>query len=119
MTTDPTRPASAVETVRAEERAQITTAWVATQRVTFQRRIVTETRQVEVTVRREELVVHRSALPDAPPEQPPAQVTSQQPLVIVLREQVPVVQLAVRPYERVTAVVKQDQRAADAQHRAA
>ncbi len=58
-------------------------------------------------MRREELVVHRSALPDDPPEQPPAQATSGQPLVIVLREQVPVVQLAVRPYERVTAVVEQ------------
>ncbi len=106
MTDDPTRPASAVETVRAEERARITTGWVAAERVRFERRIVTETRQVELTVRREELVVHRSALPDAVPEQPPAEATSQQPLVIVLREEVPVVQLAVQPYERVTAVVE-------------
>ncbi len=108
MTDDPTRPASAVETVRAEERAQITTGWVAAERVRFERRIVTETRQVELTVRREELVVHRSALPDAVPEQPPAQAApAGQPLVIVLREEVPVVQLAVQPYERVTAVVEQ------------
>ncbi len=107
MTTDPTRQASAVETVRAEERARITTVWVAAERVTFERRIVTEKRQVDVTVRREELVVHRAALPEAAPGQPPGQAPSQPPLVIVLREEVPVVQLAVQPYERVTAVVEQ------------
>jgi len=105
--TDPARQASPVETVRAEERVQITAVWVAAERVTFERRIVTEKRQVDVTVRREELVVHRAALPDAAPEQPPGQAPSQAPLVIVLREEVPVVQLAVQPYERVTAVVEQ------------
>ncbi len=107
MTTDPARPASAIETVRAEERAQVSAVWVAAERVTFERRIVTEKRQVDVTVRREELVVHRAALPDAASEQPPTQAPSQAPLVIVLREEVPVVQLAVQPYERVTAVVEQ------------
>jgi len=106
MMNDPAHQASAVETVRAEERVQITAVWVAAERVTFERRIVTEKRQV-VTVRREELVVHRAALPDAAPEQPPGQAPSQAPLVIVLREEVPVVQLAVQPYERVTAVVEQ------------
>ncbi len=107
MMNDPAHQASAVETVRAEERVQITAVWVAAERVTFERRIVTEKRQVDVTVRREELVVHRAALPDAAPEQPPGQAPSQAPLVIVLREEVPVVQLAVQPYERVTAVVEQ------------
>ncbi len=86
--------------MRAEERARITTGWVAAERVRFERRIVTETRQVELTVRREELVVHRSALPDAAAGQPPAQAApAGQPLVIVLREEVPVVQLAVQPYD--------------------
>ena len=104
--TDPARQAFPVETVRAEERVQISAVWVAAERVTFERRIVTEKRQVELTVRREELVVHRTALPDAP-DQPPGQAPSQAPLVMVLREEVPVVQLAVQPYERVTALVEQ------------
>lgn len=107
MMNDPARQAFPVETVRAEERVQITAVWVAAERVTFERRIVTEKRQVELTVRREELVVHRAALPDAAPDQPPGQAPSQPPLVIVLHEEVPVVQLAVQPYERVTAVVEQ------------
>jgi len=107
MMNDPAHQASAVETVRAEERVQITAVWVAAERVTFERRIVTEKRQVDVTVRREELVVHRTALPDGAPDQPPGPAASQPPLVIVLHEEVPVVQLAVQPYERVTAVVEQ------------
>lgn len=114
MTTDPTRPATDVETVRAEERARVTTVWTAAERLTFRRRIVTETRQVNVTVRREELIIERTAMPtaasDAPrtaaPARPPGRLPSQQPLVIVLREELPVVQLTVQPYERVTATVE-------------
>ncbi len=107
MTSDPTRPATAVETVRAEERAHVTAVWTAAERVVFRRRIVTETRQVDVTVRREELIVERTAVPTAAPEQPPGRVPVQQPLVIVLREEVPVLQVAVQPYERVTATIEQ------------
>jgi len=73
------------------------------ERVVLRRRISTEVRQVEVTVRREELqVIHLplTGQPAGPAPQTPV------PLVIVLSEEGPVVQLHTRPYEQVTVSVR-------------
>ena len=75
---------------------------VPTVKVLVRRRVVTEVRQIEVTVRREEIEVYRVPLDgheQAPVGGPP------EPLVILLSEEVPVVQLQTRPYERVTVYV--------------
>ena len=68
----------------------------------MRRRVVTEVQQIEVTVRREELEVYRVPIDgreQAPVGGPP------EPLVILLSEEVPVVHLQTRPYERVTVRV--------------
>ncbi len=88
--------------VLSEEQARVGTRRVAAERVILRRRVVTETRTVEVTLRREELEVEHVALDagqaveDAPRE----------PLVIVLREEVPDVSVRVRPYEQVRVSVE-------------
>ena len=95
------RPAAA-EVVLHQEQLRAGTLRVPSEKVLVRRRIVSEVRQIEVTVRREELEVHRLPLDGheelsagGPPE----------PLVILLSEEVPVVQLHTRPYERVTVRV--------------
>ena len=102
MTPDPT-PASAAEVVLHQERLRIDLPRAPTQRVVFRKRIVTEVRQVEVTARREELVVEHLALTGGPGDSPGT--APKQPLLIVLTEGVPTVQLRTRPYERVTVDV--------------
>lgn len=96
-----TADVDAPNVVLHQEQAEFGVDRMAT-RYVLHRRIITEQRQVEVTVRREVLEVEQ--LPLAPsevgtpgPDRPP--------LVIVLSEEVPVVQLEVRPYEQVTATV--------------
>ena len=98
--TDP-RP-TAAEVVLHQEQLRVGTRRVATEKVVVRRRVVSEVRQIEVTLRREELEVHRLPVDGreelsvgGPPE----------PLVILLSEEVPVVQLQTRPYERVTVRV--------------
>lgn len=100
------RPESASprELVRSEEVLRTGTRWVGTERITVRRRTVTETRQVEVTLQREELVITREALDDVPPA-PGATPGASSPLVVVLLQEVPVVSTEVRPYERVTLTV--------------
>jgi stress response protein YsnF len=62
-----------------------------------------ETRHLEVTVRREELVIDREPLAEAPVAavRPPPE-----PLVVVLHEEVPVVDIRTRPYQEVTVTVE-------------
>lgn len=98
--TDPR--SAAVEVVLHQELLRVGTQRVPTEKILVRRRVVTEVRQIEVTVRREELEVHRlpldgyeQAQAGGPPE----------PLVILLSEEVPVVQLHTQPYERVTVRV--------------
>ena len=93
---------TAAEVVLHQEQLRVGTLRVPTERVLVRRRVVTEVRQIEVTVRREELEVHRlpldgdeQAQAGGPPE----------PLVILLSREEPVVQLHTRPYERVTVRV--------------
>lgn len=101
MSTDPTLPAP--EVVLHEERLRMDVVRVPVERVVLRRRIVTETRQVEVTVRREELEVSRVPVADGAGMSgtPPTA-----PTVIVLSEEVPVVQVHTRPYEQVTVHVE-------------
>ncbi len=100
MSDDPS--AAAAEVVLHEQRLQVGTRRVPVERVVVRRRVVTEIRQVEITVRREELEVHHIPMDetDEAPAGPPPE-----PLVIVLSEEVPVVQTQTRPYERVTVWV--------------
>ena len=100
MAADP-HPAGA-EVVLHHEQFRVGTRRVPSEKVVVRRRVVTEVQRIEVTVRREELEVHRVPLDgheQAPVGGPP------EPLVILLSEEVPVVQLQTRPYERVTVRV--------------
>jgi stress response protein YsnF len=72
-------------------------------RAVVRRRVVAETQQVEVTVRREVLEVEY--LPVDPGELGDAPPGERAPVVLVLSEEVPVVTTAVRPYERVVVDV--------------
>lgn len=94
---------TAAEVVLHEERLRVQTRQVPVERVVLRRRVVTEVRRVEVTVRREELEVHR-----APVEGTSAVRAGDAPrtTTIVLSEEVPVVQVQTRPYERVTVSVE-------------
>jgi uncharacterized protein (TIGR02271 family) len=98
----------------AQEQLRVDTEWVVAGHVRFRRRIVSETRTVEVTVRREEMIVEtdaavssdgviaglgRDGAPSAPPD------SGQAPMVFVLREEVPEVVTRTRPYEQVTVHV--------------
>ena len=100
----------------SEERLLVSTQWVETGRVRVRRRVTSETRSVQVTVRREELLIETDAEPGA--DDTNAANTgvantnadntvvgephlNHEPLVIVLREDVPEVTVTTRPYERV------------------
>lgn len=86
-----------------EEQLQVRTVRAPHERVVIRRRITTEVRMVEVTVRREELHVERQPVDDA--ASPPGGDAARSPLVIILSEEVPVVGVETRPYERVTVTV--------------
>ena len=101
MSAQQDRPA--VEVVLHEERLRVGTERVPVERVVVRRRVITEVRQVEVTVRREELEVSHVPL-DGLDSTVPAGATPR-PLIIVLSEEVPVVDLQTRPYERITVWV--------------
>jgi len=98
----PARP----EVVRHEERLKVGTTQVPYERLVLRRRVTFEVRQVEVTVRREVLEVQRETLSgqDVAGDALAGDAV-QEPLVIVLSEEVPVVQMQTRPYERVRVVV--------------
>ena len=90
--------AAGVDVVLHEERVQVDVVREQV-RAVVRRRIVTEVRTLEVTVRREvleieELPAEGTALPVA--------AEPRQALSLVLSEEVPVVTLQVQPYERVT-----------------
>jgi uncharacterized protein (TIGR02271 family) len=90
--------------LRSEQRLDIGSEWVGYERVRARRRIVSETVQMTVTVRREELVFDTVPMPASVVDLPIEYVP---PLAITLHEEVPVITLATRPYERVTVSVVQ------------
>ncbi len=101
MTTEPTTTPGP-EVVLHEERVHVDVERGAV-RAIVRRRVVTEVRTVEVTVRREVLEVEHVpadglALPSS--GEPRTQVE------LLLSEEVPVVTLQVQPYERVTVGVE-------------
>ena len=115
MTTDPSRAAAApaaaaapsptAEVVLREQRLSVDTVRVATERVVLRRRVVSEVRQVQVTVQREELEVRRVPVDPDREQDTGTRGAAGPPLVIVLSEQVPVVQLQTRAYETITVTV--------------
>lgn len=90
------------EVVLHEERLDVDVRREAT-RAVVRRRVVTEVRTIEVPVRREVLEVEY--LPTAEVALP-VRPEPRRELVLVLSEEVPVVQLQVQPYERVTVSVE-------------
>lgn len=97
-------------TTLAQEVLHVGTEWAEAGQIRLRRRIVTETRTVEVSVRREELEIdvldvdeRRGALiGTAKDGRVSDEPQSRRPLVIVLQEEVPEVSVQLRPYERVT-----------------
>lgn len=88
------------EIVRSEERLGVHLVRSAVETVRVSRRIVTETVQVPVTIRREELSITRTPVGGSQSVQ--GLPVAVEDLVLVLHEEVPVVSLTVRPIERVT-----------------
>ena len=98
----------------SEERLRVSTQWVQSGRVRLRRQVVSETRTIEVTVRREELVVEAfdtgaadtgadASGGDASGGDPSG---THEPMVFVLHEEVPQIAMAgTRAYERVTVHV--------------
>ena len=97
MTPDEGSTADA-EVVLHEERVHVDVVREAV-RAVVRRRIVSEVRTIEVTVRREVLEVEE--LPAEGPALPVAGARRTE-LSLVLSEEVPVVSMQVQPYERVT-----------------
>lgn len=100
MTPEPSS-ARDVEVILHAERVHVDVAREAV-RAVVRRRIVTEVRTIEVTVRREVLEVEH--LPATDPAMPVA-AEPRRALSLLLSEEVPVVHLQVQPYERVTVDV--------------
>ena len=99
--TEPTPGESTPLVLSQQELVQLPSDWIAVARLRVRRRIVSETVTVPVVVRREELVIKR--LPKADGIQTVAEAAL--PLVVVLHEEVPVISVDVRPYERVVISV--------------
>ena len=95
MSTD-VPPADAPSVVLHQEQVQVGVEHVPV-RAVVRRRVVTEVRTVEVVVQREVLEIERVPLAAGAPALAP----HPGPLVVELAEQVPVVTLETRPYERV------------------
>ena len=107
-------PPRAAHIVLAAERLQTATEWAESGRIRLRRRIVSETRMIEVLVQREELLIEtRDASPGVVGESyrgtsldgdvvaAPLAASDGAPLIVSLREQVPEIVMRARVYERV------------------
>jgi stress response protein YsnF len=92
-----------VSVTRSAQRLNIQNDWIAVERVGVRRRIVEHVLQLQVTVRREELVFDSSPLDVCIAQNPVVPA----PIVVVLHEEVPVVTLEIRPYEQAVVSVVQ------------
>ncbi len=110
----PVGPGPSVEMTLSAERVRVDTVRTAVEVVTVARRIVTETVQLPVQIRREEIVVTRSPAANQTDGLTPRSGTERvgslipelvHDLVITLRHEVPVVSLDVAATERVTVHV--------------
>ncbi len=99
---------SGAEVIRSEERLRVGTRREAVERVRLARRIVTEVRQVEIEVRREELVIERESLVGTGEATAPrgAPWPARDEIVMVLSEEVPMITMGTRAYERVRVRVE-------------
>ncbi len=104
--------------ILSSEHLVVDTEWVESGRVRLRREIVSETRTVEIVVRREVLVIDvQDVAPgpigesfvgtslDGPAVAGPLAADAGPPLVLVLREEVPEIVLRTQVYERVNAEV--------------
>jgi uncharacterized protein (TIGR02271 family) len=95
---------------RSEEELEVRTAARVTGRVRLRKRIVTETVQVSVEIRREELEIIHEQVGDGPSDDTPL---GQDTVTIVLSAEEPVVSTRVVPVERVRVhkvLVAEDER---------
>ncbi|MWV50670.1 DUF2382 domain-containing protein [Rathayibacter sp. VKM Ac-2803] len=90
-----------VSVIRSEERLEVTTVRIATERLRIRRVIVTEERTVTVRLRREELVIEREPVESSPVGDSPVAG----PVTMVLHAEEPVVTTRVVPVERVSVIV--------------
>jgi uncharacterized protein (TIGR02271 family) len=92
-----------VDVIRSEEELRRTSAWRPVERLRVRKRIVAEQQVVTVELRREELVVEREPVVDAPATG--ADPGPAEPLVLTLSEEQAVITTVVVPVERVRVVV--------------
>ena len=92
-----------MDVTRSEEELRLTSAWRPVERLRVRKRIVTEQRVVTVVLRREELVVEREPVADAPATS--ADPGPREPVVLTLSEERAVISKVVVPVERVRVVV--------------
>ena len=96
------------EVVRHAEQLSIDTVWVPAQTVRITRQIITETVTLTVNVRREVASVDHLPVPHGPAGLGGVHDTGgHPPLEIVLSQEVPVVTLQARPYERLRIGVQE------------
>lgn len=107
MTVDPD-PGPGPQVVLRQEHLQVATARQPVERLIVRRVVTSEVRQVDVTVRREEVHLERRPFDGTPAAGDDRGTPTASPdpagpvLVVVLSEEEPVVRLRTRPYERVS-----------------
>ncbi len=101
------------------EQVQVDTEWTVTGRLRLRRKIETRTETIQVSLRREILVLEAETVvgdgevfvgvgTGGPAVSEPRQLP--EPVVMVLREEVAQVSVGIQPYQRVTAEVRRDSR---------
>ncbi|WP_454137295.1 YsnF/AvaK domain-containing protein [Microbacterium paulum] len=101
----PSRDDAAADTVRHEEHLHVHVETVATETVRIEKVVVTEQRTLTIDVRREELRITRTPLTPGESLLPPVAPRTPPPIVMILREEQPVITMKVVPVEKVTVAV--------------
>jgi uncharacterized protein (TIGR02271 family) len=99
------RNAAGVDVIRSEERLRARTISQPTERIRFQKVIVTEEKSITVTIRHEELRIIREPLLQDAAARPPDNAPPAEVLNLVLHEEQVVVTTMVVPVERVAVRV--------------
>lgn len=93
----PSRDDAAADTVRHEEHLHVHVETVATETVRIEKVVVTEQRTLTIDVRREELRITRTPLTPGDSLLPPVAPRTPPPVVMILREEQPVITMKVVP----------------------